>query len=67
MIIPDTSTQQLKFMKRALLSHLTSVSQLIQTPIGKHITGIDLNQEYTTTTNLIDDVDILLNRRKYEE
>jgi len=63
MINPKSDTASLLFIKRALLSHLNSVSLLIQSPVNSDLTGIDLSREYTQTTNLLDDIEILLNRR----
>ena len=63
MIDPKTNTANLQFIKRALLSHLMSVTQLINAPESVIFTGIDLNREYTIATNLLDDIETLLSRR----
>jgi hypothetical protein len=63
MINNDSSVAELHFIKRALLSHLLNVSQIIDHP-KPTFTGINLNQEYSKTTNLLDDIQILINRKE---
>ena len=63
MINSESTISELLFLKRALLSHLVNVSQILDHP-NPSFTGINLSQEYSKTTHLIDDIQILINRKE---
>jgi len=47
-----------------MLSHLNAVSQLLKTKDSIESTSIDLHQEYTLTTRLLDDIEVLIARKE---
>ena len=47
-----------------MLSHLNAVSQLLNSKSGQEVTNIDLHKEYTLTTRLLDDIEVLIARKK---
>jgi len=58
------SLEHLKFIKRALLSHLIAVSHLIKTSQNDiALTNIDLNDEYAQITNMLNETDKLINSK----
>jgi hypothetical protein len=64
MIDPKSDYSFLCFFKRAMLSHLNAVSQLLKTKESIEATSIDLHREYTLTTRLLDDIEVLIARKE---
>jgi hypothetical protein len=65
MIDPLTSTENLEFLKRSLLSHLGHVSVLIM-KLNLANPPYRLNYEYKKIQNTLADIDIILIKRKNE-
>jgi hypothetical protein len=64
MIDPKSDRSFLCLLKRAMLSHLNAVSQLLRTKESIEATSIDLHREYTLTTRLLDDIEVLIARKE---